>query len=174
MMWRLLLIPILLFFISFSSGSSAEEVGLLSEEPILEPPSSEEVETRTYELGKILRCPVCQGLSVADSRSDAAVAMKNRIKELVVLGYADEQIINYFVQRYGEFTLLKPKDEHWFVWVTPSIVIVVGLSIVALQWRKKQEKEESKESGLSSQEIAVQSEELDSYRLQILKELGDE
>ena len=53
-----------------------------------------EVEQRTYALGKILRCPVCQGLSVADSQSDAAVAMKNRIQELVALGYADEQIVD--------------------------------------------------------------------------------
>ena len=80
------------------------EMGVaLEEAPLFDPPSAEEVETRTYELGKILRCPVCQGLSVADSQSDAAVAMKNRIKELVAMGYSDDQIIDYFIGRYGEF-----------------------------------------------------------------------
>ena len=116
----------------------AEEIGYLAEKPILEPPPQEEVETRTYGLAKILRCPVCQGLSVADSRSDAAVAMKNRIEELVALGYDDEQIIDYFVQRYGEFTLLRPKDEHWIVWTAPGAAALLGFLVVVLQLRRKE------------------------------------
>lgn len=160
-----------LFWVLFSTMVWAEEVGLLNEKPILDPPSQEEVEARTYELGKILRCPVCQGLSVADSRSDPAVAMKNRIQELVALGYADEQIIDYFVQKYGEFTLLRPKDDHWIVWTAPAGALILGLSIVALQWRRKQGKPENP----VKQEVETQeSEELDSYREQILKELGDD
>ena len=123
-----------LFWIVFSSLVWAEEIGHLAEKPILDPPSQEEVETRTYGLAKILRCPVCQGLSVADSRSDAAVAMKNRIEELVALGYDDEQIIDYFVQRYGEFTLLRPKDEHWIVWTAPGAAALLGFFVVVLQF----------------------------------------
>ena len=138
-----------LFWIVFSSLVWAEEIGYLAEKPILEPPPQEEVETRTYGLAKILRCPVCQGLSVADSRSDAAVAMKNRIEELVALGYDDEQIIDYFVQRYGEFTLLRPKDEHWIVWTAPKLLLYW---VFWLLFYNCAEKKRSRQKSLSASE----------------------
>lgn len=160
-------------FSTFLSMAVAEEIGL-EEPPFLEPPTAEVVEDRTYSLGKILRCPVCQGLSVADSRSDAAVAMKNRIKELVALGYSDEQIIDYFVGRYGEFTLLRPKDKHWFVWFAPTVAVVIGIGIVALQWRRKEETiSEAKEKMAEPSTTENKQEELTKYREQILKELGE-
>lgn len=153
-------------------ATASEEIGL-EDPPLFDPPATEDVESRTYSLGKVLRCPVCQGLSVADSRSDAAVAMKNRIQELVELGYSDDQIIDYFVERYGEFTLLRPKDKHWFVWFAPSMAIVLGLSVVALQWRRKQGTEEGKPD-FEQIDLTESSENLDSYREQILKELGED
>ena len=74
-----------------SQESTSESVGI-GEPPVLSEPTAEETEQRTFALSKKLRCPVCQGLSVADSRSDAAVAMKNRIQELVEMGYSDDQM----------------------------------------------------------------------------------
>ena len=84
-------------------------------EQALDPPTAEEVETRTYDLGKIY---VAQSVkdSVWQTAVRCSVAMKNRIKELVAMGYSDDQIIDYFIGRYGEFVLLQPKSEHWFVW----------------------------------------------------------
>lgn len=115
-----------------TATTTNEKVGI-DEPPVLLEPTKEEAENRTFELSKKLRCPVCQGLSVADSRSDAAVAMKNRIQELVEMGYSDEQIVNYFIGRYGEWALLKPKYEHRFVWVAPIVLTVLGLGFVG--WR---------------------------------------
>jgi cytochrome c-type biogenesis protein CcmH len=152
-----------------------DEAIALDEAPLFEPPSQEEVEQRTYALGKILRCPVCQGLSVADSQSDAAVAMKNRIQELVALGYADEQIIDYFVGRYGEFVLLQPKSEHWFVWMAPVAGLVIGLGAVAIRWRSSGATEEVSETRDAPVEStgSESAEEKDAYRAQILAELED-
>ena len=148
----------------------------LEEAPLFDPPSTEEVETRTYELGKILRCPVCQGLSVADSQSDAAVAMKNRIKELVAMGYSDDQIIDYFIGRYGEFVLLEPKAEHWFVWWMPLIGLGAGIGLVALRWRSGTSETES-DAQLATIKTAGESESAnadhDKYRAQLLAELED-
>jgi cytochrome c-type biogenesis protein CcmH/NrfF len=60
-------------------------------EPFGVPPATEEAALeRTMALAHRLRCPVCQGLSVADSTSEAALGMKARILELVRLGYTDE------------------------------------------------------------------------------------
>jgi cytochrome c-type biogenesis protein CcmH len=156
---------------------SSEAMGVaLSEAPLFERPAAEEVETRTYALGKILRCPVCQGLSVADSQSDAAVAMKNRIKELVSMGYSDDQIIDYFIGRYGEFVLLEPKAEHWFVWWMPLIGLGAGIGLVALRWRSGTVEAdtvvETTEAQKTEESASVNAEH-DKYRAQLLAELED-
>jgi cytochrome c-type biogenesis protein CcmH len=156
---------------------SSEAMGVaLSEAPLFERPTAEEVETRTYALGKILRCPVCQGLSVADSQSDAAVAMKNRIKELVSMGYSDDQIIDYFIGRYGEFVLLEPKAEHWFVWWMPLIGLGAGIGLVALRWRSGTVEAdtvvETTEAQKTEESASVNAEH-DKYRAQLLAELED-
>ena len=146
----------------------AEEPVGIDEPPMFEAPAEPEVEERSYALAKILRCPVCQGLSVADSRSDAAVAMKNRIEELVSMGYSDEQIIDYFVGRYGEFTLLKPKYEHRFVWIAPIVASVLGVGVVLVRVRQQ---------STNSEEVPSDQERTDqqsSYRQQILAELEED
>lgn len=87
-----------------------------------------EIDDRTQVLSKGLRCPVCQGLSVADSSSDAAVNMKARIRELIAAGYTEAQIEAYFIDRYGTWVLLEPPDEgvNRFLHVGPGIALVLG------------------------------------------------
>jgi len=114
-------------------GASAEvpaEVGGLDEPPALAPPTPEEVKARAAAIAKELRCPVCQGLSVEDSHSDAAVAMKDRVTELVALGYDEAQITGYFTDRYGAWILLKPPAEgiNWIIWAAPAALVGVGLA----------------------------------------------
>jgi len=158
-----------------TSTDGIESGVALSEAPLLDPPTDSEVEQRTYDLGKILRCPVCQGLSVADSQSDAAVAMKNRIQELVTLGYSDDQIIDYFIGRYGEFVLLQPKSEHWFVWWMPLIGLAVGAGVIAVRWNSS---DPSPMEPTSSDNIDLETQKgdtsnTDKYRAQLLAELED-
>ena len=159
--------------------------GGVGEPPVLEPPSALEVERRTYDLSKELRCPVCQGLSVADSRSDAAVAMKMRIQELVEQGYSDDQIVNYFIGRYGEWALLKPKYEHRFVWIAPIVVSIFGFAFVG--WRinrsregmrsdvriKSSPTEEDQQSSTGESQNEDSNEQRKSYREQLLRELEE-
>ena len=147
------------------STALAEQGVALDEAPLFEPPTTEEVKDRTYALGKILRCPVCQGLSVADSQSDAAVAMQNRIRELVALGYSDDQIVDYFIGSYGEFVLLQPKKKHWFVWLAPGVGLLLGVAVVAIRLRNAEEPS----APIDSDEVEPD----DPYRAQILAELED-
>ena len=151
----------------------------MDEPPVLSEPAAVEVEQRTFALSKQLRCPVCQGLSVADSRSDAAVAMKNRIQELVEMGYSDDQIVNYFIGRYGEWALLKPKYEHLFIWIAPVIVSVLGLGFVA--WRINRNRERASGSHLVKESNSGKDNEAvfpndaikQVYREQFLRELDE-
>lgn len=88
-----------------------------------------ELDARERAIGLILRCPVCQGLSVADSSSDAARAMSARVRELVAAGYDDQQVLDFFADRYGDFILLAPPKEgvHWLLWAGPMVAVGAGL-----------------------------------------------
>ncbi|MCB9794077.1 MAG: cytochrome c-type biogenesis protein CcmH [Alphaproteobacteria bacterium] len=98
-----------------------------------------EIDARTHALSKGLRCPVCQGLSVADSSSDAAVNMKNRIRELIAAGYSEAQIEDYFIDRYGTWVLLDPPDVgvNRVLQLGPGIAMALGAAGVGfLLWRQ--------------------------------------
>ncbi len=156
---------LVVLFSLWLNSAYAEEALALEEAPLFDPPSTQEVDSRTYALGKILRCPVCQGLSVADSQSDAAVAMKNRIQELVSLGYSDDQIVDYFIGRYGEFVLLQPKSKHWFVWFAPGVGLLLGVGVVAVRWKKFEQPNDE----LINEIVDLE----DPYRAKILAELEE-
>ena len=93
---------------------------------------------RTMEVASLLRCPVCQGMSVADSPSTVALDMKAQARELLARGYSEEQILSYFERSHGEFVLLKPKFRgvNALVWVLPLLALLIGVVLVSLKLRK--------------------------------------
>jgi cytochrome c-type biogenesis protein CcmH len=97
------------------------------------------LDARTEEVGGLLRCPVCQGLSVADSPATMAVNMKAQVKELLAQGYDQEQILAYFEHSYGEFVRLEPplRGVNWLVWLGPVLALVAGGAIVAWTLRSR-------------------------------------
>jgi cytochrome c-type biogenesis protein CcmH len=132
--------------------------------PFGEAPATEEVAMeRTMALAHRLRCPVCQGLSVADSSSEAALGMKARIGELVRLGYTDEQITDYFVDRYGVWVLLAPKNPA--LWAIPVVVVLGALG--GLVWWLS-----SRRPPASPVPEPIERSE-DPYRQRVLRELGE-
>ena len=89
---------------------------------------------RTNEIGALLRCPVCQGMAIADSPAEMAVNMKNQVRELLARGYTEEQILEYFEKSYGQFVLLKPKSP--VVWLLPILALVLGAGVVYAKLKK--------------------------------------
>lgn len=139
----------------------------LAEAPLGAPISGAEVDLRTERLASELRCPVCQGLSVAASPSEAARAMRERIRELVALGYGDQQIVDYFVGRYGTWVLLAPPKEgfSWALWLGPIGLVGAGLLFVV-----------TRKSGAVTPAPSAPADaasEADPYRAAVLAELGD-
>jgi cytochrome c-type biogenesis protein CcmH len=113
-----------------ASPAADAPVGLA--EPPAGPPlegAALEAEARRVSLG--LRCPVCQGLSVADSNADAARAMRARVHELVAQGYSEQQIVDYFVDRYGAFVQLEPEAEglNLLLFIVPPAVVLAGIGV---------------------------------------------
>ena len=88
---------------------------------------------RTNEVSRLLRCPVCQGMAVADSPAEMAVNMKAQVRELLARGYTEEQILKYFEISYGEFVLLRPKSK--LLWMLPVIALVLGVLVVFIKLR---------------------------------------
>ena len=92
---------------------------------------------RVAELEGQLRCPVCKSVSIADSPSETAVAMRRSVAEQVAAGRTDAEILQYFEARYGEWVLLDPPAQGRGVWllVLPAVVAVGGLALVLTRAR---------------------------------------
>jgi cytochrome c-type biogenesis protein CcmH len=85
-----------------------------------------------------LRCVVCQNLSVADSPSETARQMRDIVRERLAAGDSPEQVIAYFVDKYGTWILLAPPRRGFtlLVWVAPFVALGIGLLVVALLVRR--------------------------------------
>lgn len=119
-------------------GSLALAVLLLAAPVAAQQPATPISESEAYEIASQLRCVVCQNLSVADSPSEMASQMRELVRERLRAGENREQVIQYFVDRYGEWILLAPRRSGFnlLVWVLPVVAVVVGLGIVALLLRR--------------------------------------
>ena len=84
---------------------------------------------RTNALAAELRCPDCQGLSVADSQTAAAREIRRQIGELVASGASDAQVRAHFADRYGEWILLAPSSA--LAWLVPFVALVLGVAGLA-------------------------------------------
>ena len=95
-------------------------------------------EARSARLAAELRCPTCRGLSVADSDTKAAVAIRDEIRARVDAGQSDGQVREYLVSRYGEDILLKPRGSGvtGLVWALPVVVLVCGAGGLAFAFRR--------------------------------------
>jgi len=97
------------------------------------------LDARTQEIGSLLRCPVCQGLSVADSPASMAVNMKGQVRQMLARGYTESQILTYFEGSYGAFVRLEPplRGVNWLVWLAPLAGLVLGGVVVARMLRAR-------------------------------------
>lgn len=98
-----------------------------------------ELEAQVRKLSAELRCPVCQGLSLADSPSELSREMKDVVRAQLAAGKSPEEVKEYFVGRYGEWILLEPKPHGWnlLVYALPLMVLLAGLGgvfYVARRW----------------------------------------
>jgi cytochrome c-type biogenesis protein CcmH len=92
--------------------------------------SAPDLEDRTREIAAELRCVVCQNLSVADSPSEMAQQMRTIVREQLEAGKSPEEIKAFFVSKYGEWVLLKPKTTGFsaLLWILPYVVLVLGVA----------------------------------------------
>ncbi len=115
----------LIFLVMLSVSAAA--VGV--DEKRLDDPTQE---ARAQEIMKQIRCLVCQNQSIVDS--DAALARDLRIivRERIIAGDNDEQILGYMTSRYGDWVLLKPPFDGATIvlWLSPLLLLMVGFYVI--------------------------------------------
>ena len=98
-----------------------------------------------------LRCPDCQALSVAESQTAAAAAIRAQIVELLTAGRSPDEVRRHFVERYGEWILLAPVAP--IAWWLPVVVLVAGIGLLAA-WLWRGRRREPNSVPASSSEAA--------------------
>jgi cytochrome c-type biogenesis protein CcmH len=115
---------------------------LLSINAPLHAADAPDLEDQTRALATELRCVVCQNLSVADSPSEMAQQMRAIVREQLQAGMTPQEVRDFFVSKYGEWVLLKPKTTgvSLLLWVLPYIALALGVIIALLfirHWASK-------------------------------------
>lgn len=128
MNWRLLM----LFLLSvFAFGATAEDATTRS--------FTTEQQRNTYQqLIKELRCPKCQNQNIADSNAPLAEDMRDKSYEMLKQGQSKQEIIDFMVERYGNFVHYKPPftAATAVLWLGPVAILLIGLGVAVLLTRK--------------------------------------
>jgi cytochrome c-type biogenesis protein CcmH len=87
------------------------------------------LEKRVADLAAELRCLVCQNQSLADSNAELAVDLRRQIREQLVGGASEREVLDFMVQRYGDFVLYRPplKASTLLLWCGPFLLLGLGL-----------------------------------------------
>jgi cytochrome c-type biogenesis protein CcmH len=85
------------------------------------------LDRQMLDIAKDLRCAVCQNQPVSESNADLAKDMRGLIREQLKAGKSRDEIVAYFVARYGDYVLMKPPAdrEGLPLWVAPPLVLVI-------------------------------------------------
>jgi cytochrome c-type biogenesis protein CcmF len=98
------------------------------------------LDPRLVEVGKELRCPTCQGLSILDSNSAQSIAMKKEIESQIELGKSKDAILDYFRERYGVWILREPDSKSGMgltIWSIPIAGLILGPAVLVFALRRK-------------------------------------
>ena len=96
--------------------------------PVFAAPVTEDpLERQMLDIAKDLRCAVCQNQPISESNADLARDMRQIVREQLKAGKSREEIMNYFVDRYGDYVLLNPpkRGPGTIVWLAPIVLLLV-------------------------------------------------
>ena len=141
---RALLFGVLMVCIPFVSYS-VEPTEVLSD-PVLE--------ERARSISKDLRCLVCQNESIDDSNASLAKDLRILVRERLVAGDSDDEVLNFIVDRYGEFALLNPRSDGFnlILWLSGPLMLLIALIISFTFISSKQKSKRHITTGLSDHE----------------------
>ena len=91
------------------------------------------LEARAREISQNLRCPVCQGENIDDSNATISRDLRLLVRERLVAGDSNDQVIDFIVDRYGEFVLFEPRatGANWLLWLAGPAMLLAGGAMAA-------------------------------------------
>lgn len=135
-----------LFWLMLSTAALALDPAEMLDDPVLE--------AQARALDHALRCVVCQSESVASSNAQWAVDARRVIREQVAGGQTHAQIVDFFVERYGEFVLMAPRrsGSNWLLWAAGPLMFLLAAGIGFGYLRGRSRDVVAADAGLSDQE----------------------
>lgn len=125
---------LLLIFILFPFSSLA----LTSEERLADPAQ----EKKAHAIFKQIRCVVCAGESINDSKADIAKSLRVLVRERISQGHGEKQIIDEIINSYGQSILMKPpfNKNTLILWLAPLFILIAGIAIILVFFRQNSTK----------------------------------
>lgn len=154
--------------ISFAIG---KEAPLVAADPI--------IEARMLRLSEDLRCLVCQNESIAESRADFSNDLRREIREQIKANKTDEEILEFMVERYGDFVLYDPplKATTFFLWFGPLFLLVIGSIVLMFILKRRriqvEEVPELSETERKQAEALMSLEEIENIKTDVSLEKTD-
>ena len=110
---------------------AAKEAAPAAADPVLE--------KRVMELAEELRCLVCQNQTLAESNAPLAEDLRNQLRERMREGKSDKEVVDFLVERYGDFVLYRPplKSTTVLLWFGPLLLLVAGFAVLMRRVRRK-------------------------------------
>lgn len=120
---------VLMIGLALAGALNAKEAPHASADP--------QLERRVMTLAEELRCLVCQNQTIADSNAPLAVDLRDQVREKMKQGASDSEIIDYMVQRYGDFVRYRPpvKPATLLLWFGPIVLLLAGFFILVRRLR---------------------------------------
>lgn len=137
---------ILFALMLWPAAAMAVEPGEMLSDPALE--------ARARDLSRQLRCMVCQNESIDDSNAPLAHDIRVLVRQRLLAGDSDRQVLDFLVARYGEFVLLKPRfSRHTLaLWFAGPAVLIGGAVVLFLAWRRRRDALLAAPAALSKEE----------------------
>lgn len=103
-----------------AAASVAVEPGEMLADPALE--------ARAREIGREIRCLVCQNQSIDDSNADLARDLRRIVRERITAGDSDAEVVAFVTDRYGDYVLLRPPVNAVTIglWAAPALILLAG------------------------------------------------
>jgi len=140
------MIRVLVLWLAMATAAFAVQPDEILDDPVLE--------ERARELSKGIRCLVCRNESIDESNAELARDLRLLVRERLVEGDSDDQVIDFLVSRYGEYVLLTPRatGANLVLWLAPVILFGVALAIALVYVRGR--RDPKTDDGLSEAEKA--------------------
>jgi cytochrome c-type biogenesis protein CcmH len=140
-------------------------------------PKQETLDQHVQNVASQLKCPVCQGESVADSQATIAQQMRQVIREQLQSGKSEQDVVQYFIHSYGDQIVWLPPWQGFslLIWLVPMVFLLGGIVLVFIvlrEWKSGGAVTEENERA-SKDEISLDAD-LEQYRAQLEAELAEE